>query len=73
MDQADRTGDTGAHPLARLAHGRVVAVDERDGRDAAGGGRGLGELLGAGLASIASGFSQITCLPAASAASASGR
>ena len=35
VDQPQRAGRAGAHALARLAHGRVVAVDERDGRDPA--------------------------------------
>ena len=33
VEQADRAGHAGPHALAGLAHGRVVAVDERDAGD----------------------------------------
>ena len=49
MDQPDRARDPGANALARLAHRRVVAVDERHGGDAPGADRGLDHLLGAAI------------------------
>ena len=58
--------------LARLAHRRVVAVDERHRRRAVPTRPRRRRGAARRAASSASGFSQITCLPAASAASASG-
>ena len=73
VDQADRAGDAGADALARLAHRGVVAVDERHGGRRARRPPAASTISSAPRSSIASGFSQMTCLPAASAASASGR
>ncbi len=58
---------------AGLAHRRVVAVDEGHGRDPIGRARRRATSSAAPAASSAIGFSQTTCLPASSAASASGR
>ena len=73
VQQVQRAGPAAADALARLADGRVVAVDERDAGVKARARRERPTRRLAPSRSGASGFSQITCLPASSAASASGR
>ena len=70
MQQPQRTGVAPADPSAGIAHHGVEAVHERDRGDRARRSGGAGQPV-ALLTSIASGFSQITCFPAASASSAS--
>ena len=69
---ARRRSSAGAIARAGLAHRRVVAVDERHGGHAAASRRPRARAARAPPASRASGFSQTTCLPASSAARASG-
>ena len=69
---ATRRSGRPTNALARLAHGRVVAVDERDGGDEPGLVGRVDERCAPPARSSAIGFSQITCLPAARAARPSG-
>ena len=73
VDEPDRAGGAGAHAVAGLADRRVVAVDERDGGGGAGRGGRVDEALRRRRRRSRAASRRSTCLPAARAASASGR
>ena len=72
VQQVPRPEVAGLGPGPDLAHHRVVAVDERHRRDHAGPRRPAPVIRSASASETASGFSQMTCLPAATRASTYG-